>query len=107
VLAEIADAGPADRHSFGSEESPLELEIPAKSTELSGGSDHPMARHVALAAVAHNVADGARRSRSSRRFSDVAVGCDFPDRDATNHGQDGVSEGGGGLHQFTDPPISE
>jgi hypothetical protein len=66
-----------------------------------------MARHVALATVAHDVADGARRSRSSRRFSDVAVGRDFADRNATNHGQDGVSEGGGGLHQFTDSRISE
>lgn len=95
VLAEVADARPSNQQPFGAEESPLELEIPAKSAELSGGSYHPMARYVALAAVAHDVAHRACRSRASGRFSDVAVGRDLPDRNATNHGQDSVSERSG------------
>lgn len=92
VLAEMPDARPSDQQPLGTEECPLELEITAKSAELSGGGYHSMARHVALAAVAHDVADRSSRSRPSGRFSDVAVGRNLPDRNATNHGQDSVSE---------------
>ncbi len=99
MFGEISDARSANRQPFGAEEPSLELEVAAKSSELSVGGYDAVAGDVALAAVAHDVADRAGGSGPSSRFSDVAVGGHLADGNATNDAQHGVGKCGHG--QFT------
>lgn len=92
VFVEIADARSADRQAFSAEQAALELEIAAVSAELSRGRDHAVAGDVGSPAVAHDVAHRACGARPSRGLGDVAVGCDFPNRNAADDVQHGVGE---------------
>jgi hypothetical protein len=91
---EIPDGGPPDQNPFGPQQSALELEVAAVSTELARGGDDPMAGNVALPAVAHDIANRTRRSGPSSRLGHVAVGGNLADGDFPNDTQDPIAEFG-------------
>jgi hypothetical protein len=83
---EPADAREADVQSFRAQQFALELQA-AVPAESAAGSDDAMAGGRAIAAAAHDVADGSGRPRAAREGSDIAVGCDAPWRNPPDGGE--------------------
>jgi hypothetical protein len=88
ALLEITNPFPADDDSFSLQQSPLEQRRSAIPPEAPGCRNHPVAGNISRLAVAHDVANRARRPRSAREFGDVAIGRHLADRDAADGGED-------------------
>jgi hypothetical protein len=92
VGAEISDRRSGDLQSLGTKERTFQFEVTTITPEFARGGDDTMTRHIRPAAVAHDVAHRTRRARSSRRFSDVAVGGDAANGNSPDDGNNGFFE---------------
>ena len=102
MCAEISDGGSPDDNPFGPEKAALELEVPSVPAEFAGRGNHAVARHVALPAVAHDIADRSRCSGAAGSLGDVAVGRNLADRDPPDDGEDATGERG---HECSRLPV--
>jgi hypothetical protein len=98
---EIAYPCPSHRKTFRLEQRPLQRCIAAISAETSRRRDDAVARHIAGPAGAHDVADGPRRTRPSRRRRDVAVRGHTARRNAPHGGEHPSPERGHGRTHVT------
>ncbi len=92
---EVAQSAAGDMDAFGCEQPPLDQQI-AVAAQAAAGGHHPVARHAGAPAAAQDVADGARRRRTSRERGHVAVGGHPPPRNAPDHREHALRESGSG-----------
>jgi hypothetical protein len=89
---EVANPRSRDGDTLGCEKGALEELAAAVAAKAPAGRDHAVARHVASAAVAHDVPHCARGTRTSGELGDVAVRRDAPGRNAPDSGQHTIFE---------------
>jgi hypothetical protein len=84
---EGANAAQPNLHSFGTQQLPFDLQVPAVASQRSARSDHAVVRNAWFPGGPHDVADGARRPRLACKRRDIAVGRYTPRRDAPDRRQ--------------------
>jgi hypothetical protein len=92
VSAEIADCRGRHLQSLGPKQGTLQFDVSAVPAQFAGRGHDAMTRNVRPPAVAHDVSDSPCGAWPSGGFSNIAICGDATDRDAANHGQNGVCE---------------
>ncbi len=85
---EAADAALADLDPFRAQQLAFELQVAAVTAKGAARRDDAVTGHAGIAAVPHDVADGAVRAWLAREGGDVAVRCDATRRDPAYRSQD-------------------
>jgi hypothetical protein len=90
---ELADSRSGHRYALRDEQRSFQQLVPSVPAEPSTSGDDTVTRHVAPAASAHDVADGARGSRAPGERRDVAVGGDLSRWNPPHDRQDPARKG--------------
>src|SRR6185295_3487738 len=85
---EAAYAPYPDLDAFGTQQFTFHLQVSAVAAQRAARRNHTMAGDARLAALLHDVADRARRSRFACQRGDISVGCHAPGWDASHRRQD-------------------